>query len=121
VSSRPSWCSRARPTRPGLGETPDPDRATLSAGAVAGAQLGVVDGQADRPGDLELEDEAGQQADPGEGQQVPLAVVEQLQDQAGEGRDEAEDQGLAGPAHGQAAEADGPGPLSPPGAAGRGR
>src|SRR5918995_1836190 len=105
--------SPVRPTRSGLGETPrsgpgDPISGSRqqsaqegrkpSAGAVAGAQLGVVDGQPDRPGDLELEDEAGEQADPGEGQQLPLAVVEQLQDQPGERREEAEDQGPAGPA-----------------------
>src|SRR5829696_7784853 len=80
-----------RPTLPGPGETPDPDRPTLSAGAVAGAKLGVVDGQADRPGDLELEHEPGQQADPGEGEQLPLVVVQQLEDQAGEGGEEPED------------------------------
>src|SRR4029453_1858178 len=111
--SRQARCLRVRPTRSGPWETPDPDRGTLSAGAVAGPELGVVDGQPDRPGDLELEDEPGEQADPGEGQQLPLAVVEQLQDQAGEGREQAEHQGLAGPAHCQAAEADGPGPLGP--------
>src|SRR5918993_1411243 len=34
ASFKPSSMSPVRPTRPGSGETPDPDRATLSAGAV---------------------------------------------------------------------------------------
>src|SRR4029453_18787378 len=95
--SRQALALRVRPTRSGPRETPDRGGAARSAGAVAGTQLGVVDGQPHRPRDLELEDEPGEQADPGEGQQLPLAVGGPLQAPARGRPAGAEQQGLPGP------------------------
>src|SRR6266508_1038651 len=101
--------SRSRSSYPSGSEGKQPG----SARAVAGPQLGVVDRQPHRAGHLELVDETGEQARGGERQQLPAVAVEQLEHQPGQGRQQADHQRLAGPAHGQAAEADGPGPFGP--------